>query len=98
MLKIINEKNMFNPALKEYESNPPWYKGIVEILTTKGPVKAEYEIKVENNFISDLLVTLKNTVIAAFNKNGWIIKPADKISDNIVAHIYSQYGAPICMK
>lgn len=98
MLKIINEKNMFNPALKEYESNPPWYKGIVEILTTKGPVKAEYEIKVENNFISDLLVTLKNTVIAAFNKNGWITKPADKISDNIVGHIYSQYGAPIFMK
>lgn len=98
MLKIITEKNMFNPALKEYESNPPWYKGIVEILTTKGPVKAEYEIKVENNFISDLLVTLKNTVIAAFNKNGWITKPADKISDNIVAHIYSQYGAPIFMK
>ena len=98
MLKIINEKSMFNPALKEYESNPPWYKGIVEILTTKGPVKAEYEIKVENNFISDLLVTLKNTVIAAFNKNGWIIKPADKVSDNIVAHIYSQYGAPIFMK
>lgn len=89
---------MFNPALKEYESNPPWYKGIVEILTTKGPVKAEYEIKVENNFISDLLVTLKNTVIAAFNKNGWIIKPADKISDNIVGHIFTQYGAPICMK
>lgn len=98
MLKIINEKNMFNPALKEYESNPPWYKGIVEILTTKGLVKAEYEIKVENNFISDLLVTLKNTVIAAFNKNGWITKPTDKISDNIVAHIYSQYGAPIFMK
>lgn len=98
MLKIITEKNMFNPALKEYESNPPWYKGIVEILTTKGPVKAEYEIKVENNFISDLLVTLKNTVIAAFNKNGWITKPADKVSDNIVAHIYSQYGAPIFMK
>ena len=98
MLKIINEKNMFNPALKEYESNPQWYKGIVEILTTKGPVKAEYEIKVENNFITDLLVTLKNTVIAAFNKNGWITKPADKISDNIVAHIYSQYGAPIFMK
>ena len=98
MLKIINEKNMFNPALKEYESNPPWYKGIVEILTTKGPVKAEYEIKVENNFITDLLVTLKNTVIAAFNKNGWITKPADKVSDNIVGHIYSQYGAPIFMK
>lgn len=98
MLKIINEKNMFNPALKEYESNPPWYKGIVEILTTKGPVKAEYEIKVENNFISDLLVTLKNTVIAAFNKNGWITKPTDKISDNIVAHIFTQYGAPIFMK
>lgn len=98
MLKIINEKNMFNPALKEYESNPPWYKGIVEILTTKGPVKAEYEIKVENNFISDLLVTLKNTVIAAFNKNGWITKPTDKVSDNIVAHIYSKYGAPIFMK
>lgn len=98
MLKIINEKNMFNPALKEYESNPPWYKGIVEILTTKGPVKAEYEIKVENNFISDLLVTLKNTVIAAFNKNDWITKPTDKVSDNIVAHIYSQYGAPIFMK
>ena len=98
MLKIINEKNMFNPALKEYESNPPWYKGIVEILTTKGPVRAEYEIKVENNVISDLLVTLKNTVIAAFNKNGWITKPTDKVSDNIVAHIYSQYGAPIFMK
>ena len=98
MLKIINEKNMFNPALKEYESNPPWYKGIVEILTTKGPVKAEYEIKVENNFISDLLVTLKNTVIAAFNKNGWITKPTDKVSDNIVGHIFMQDGAPIFMK
>ena len=98
MLKIITEKNMFNPALKEYESNPPWYKGIVEILTTKGPVRAEYELKVENNFISELHVTLKNMVIASFNKDGWIIKPADKVSDNIVAHIYSQYGAPIFMK
>ena len=98
MLKIINEKNMFNPALKEYESNPPWYEGIVEILTTKGPVKAEYEIKVENNFISELHVTLKNMVIASFNKDGWIIKPTDKISDNIVAHIFMKYGAPIFMK
>ena len=91
MLKIINEKNMFNPALKEYESNPPWYKGIVEILTTKGPVKAEYEIEVENNFISELHVTLKNMVIASFNKDGWIIKPADKISNNIVDQIFMQY-------
>lgn len=92
------KKNMFNPALKEYKSNPPWYEGIVEILTTKGLVRAKYEIKVENNFISELHVNIKSTVIAAFNKDGWIIKPTDKVSDNIVAHIYSQYGAPIFMK
>lgn len=98
MLKIITEKSMFNSKVKEYEANPPWYEGIVEILTTKGPVIAEYEIKVENNFITELHVNIKSTVIAAFNKDGWVIKPADNVSDSIMGYIYSQYGAPIFMK
>lgn len=97
MLKIITEKSMFNSKVKEDYSNPPWYKGRVEILTTKGPVIADYEVRAENNCIYELHVTINNETIALFNQNDWITKPTNTY-DNIMAQIYMQYGAPIFMK
>lgn len=104
MLKIINEKSksMFqDPVMQDY-ANPPWYKGRVEIFTTKGPVLSKYKVKVKNNFIYELELTTRkrNEIIASFNEDGWITKPAptDKIADYTLGYIYDKYGAPIFYK
>lgn len=104
MLKIINEKtkSMFQPSVMQDYANPPWYKGRVEIFTTKGPVLSKYKVKVKNNFIYELELTTRkrNEIIASFNEDGWITKPAptDKVTDYTLAYIYDKYGAPIFYK
>lgn len=104
MLKIINEKgkSMFQPPVMQDYANPPWYKGRVEIFTTKGPVLSKYKVKVKNNFIYELELTTRqrNEIIASFNEDGWITKPAptDKVIDYTLGYIYDKYGAPIFYK
>lgn len=97
-MKIIKEYSMFNSPVKEYESNPPWYSGHIELLTNQKPgyVGVDYEVRVEDGYIQELTITSKGELIANFNEV-WIKKPSG-IYSNFMAPLISKYGATVDYK